>query len=468
MISLLQAVNDPAIFAPHFSNNVSWGAWWTVAKAIFALRMNANDEALFTACSGRESPPTARAKETWLICGRRGGKSRFVSLLAVYLATFFDWTAHLAPGEKGHLVIIAADRRQCRVIMSYVRAFLIETPLLRMMVQREAAEEIELSNSIIVEVVTCSFKAVRGRTIIAALCDEAAFWSDEDGSNPASEVIAALRPAMATIPGSMLLVASSPYAKRGPLWDAFRKFYGTAGNVLVWRASTRTMNPQVAQDIIDEAYERDELSAKSEYGAEFRSDLDSYITRETIDELTVPGRHELPALGAEQYFAFVDPSGGSSDSMTLAVTHRAPNNTGVLDAVREYRPPFSPEAVVKDCAALLKTYDVTTVEGDRYAGEWTRERFREHGISYEPADRSKSDFYRDLLPIMNSGRCELLDHKRLAAQLCALERRTARSGRDSIDHGPGGHDDVANAVAGALVRACSELSSIKLWEALSD
>jgi len=32
-----------------------------------------------------------------------------------------------------------------------------------------------------------------------------------------------------------------------------------------------------------------------------------------------------------------------------------------------------------------------------------------------------------------------------------LERRTAQGGRDSIDHPPGAHDDLANAAAGALV-----------------
>ena len=36
-------------------------------------------------------------------------------------------------------------------------------------------------------------------------------------------------------------------------------------------------------------------------------------------------------------------------------------------------------------------------------------------------------------------------------QLSSLERRTARGGKDSIDHSPGMHDDIANAVAGALV-----------------
>jgi hypothetical protein len=50
-------------------------------------------------------------------------------------------------------------------------------------------------------------------------------------------------------------------------------------------------------------------------------------------------------------------------------------------------------------------------------------------------------------------RIDLLDSPKLLAQLVGLERRVGRGGRDSIDHAPGGHDDVANAVAGALVMA---------------
>ena len=67
--------------------------------------------------------------------------------------------------------------------------------------------------------------------------------------------------------------------------------------------------------------------------------------------------------------------------------------------------------------------------------------------------RPKSDLYVDLLPLLNSRRIELLDHPRLVTQLCGLERRTARGGRDSIDHGPGGHDDLANAIAGVAALA---------------
>jgi hypothetical protein len=124
----------------------------------------------------------------------------------------------------------------------------------------------------------------------------------------------------------------------------------------------------------------------------------------------------------------------------------------VLDLVVERRPPFSPEAGVKDFAAILAAYGLKKVTGDRYAGEWPRERFWEHGVTYEIAESPKSDLYVvELLPAIMSGGIEMLDVPRLLAQVQGLERRVARGGRDSIDHAPNAHDDLANAAAGALV-----------------
>ena len=117
--------------------------------------------------------------------------------------------------------------------------------------------------------------------------------------------------------------------------------------------------------------------------------------------------------------------------------------------MREVRPPFSPEGVIEDFANLLKGYRVTLVRGDKYAGEFPRELFRKHGIAYRTADKSKSDLYRDVLPLLNSGSIVLPCSDRLVAQLVGLERRTTRAGRDSIDHAPNNRDDLANAVAGA-------------------
>ena len=87
--------------------------------------------------------------------------------------------------------------------------------------------------------------------------------------------------------------------------------------------------------------------------------------------------------------------------------------------------------------------------GDRYAGEFPRELFRKHGIAYDLAKQTKSELFRDLLPLLNSGRIVLPRNDRLQGQIVGLERRTSAVGRDTISHPDRGHDDVANAVAGA-------------------
>ena len=222
------------------------------------------------------------------------------------------------------------------------------------------------------------------------------------------------------------------------------------------------MNPTVRKSVIDEATERDPASAAAEYGAEFRSDIESFVSRDAIEACVAVGVRERAPVPEVYYTAFVDPSGGSADSFTLAIGHRQ-ESVAVIDAVREVRPPFSPESVVAEFAELLKSYRVSDVTGDRYGGEWPREQFRKCGVQYELSQRPKSDLYRDFLPLINSRQVELLDLPRGIAQLCSLERRTARGGRDSIHHAPGAHDDIANAIAGLAVHLGGALDDYLDW-----
>jgi hypothetical protein len=450
-MNIVEAVDDPALFKSYFRDPATWKAWRACLCALFGLPMSNDELATFTKCTGRARWPERAFNEAWLICGRRGGKSFTLSLIAVYLACFKDWRPFLTTGERGHIVVIAADRKQARVIFGYIRSLITETPMLAELVSRETGEEIDLANKITIEVATCSYRTIRGRTIVAALCDEIAFWQSEGSANPDEEVLSAIRPAMATVPGSMLLCASSPYARRGALWEAHSKWYGVEdAGVLVWRASTLEMNPTVPQSFIDDAYERDAAVAAAEYGAEFRTDVERLLTREAVMACVEVGVHERAPDRKLSYSAFVDPSGGSADGFTLAISHKE-GKTTILDLVRERQPPFSPEAVIEEYAGILKKYRITMIKGDRYAGEFPREQFAKRGINYEPSERTKSELYADLVAVINSGAVDLLDINKLISQLIGLERRTRAGGRDLIDHCPGGHDDVANAVAGAVL-----------------
>ena len=429
----------------------SWSPWLAALKSIFALPLDEPELALYQQHTGRARPPATPAREAWLVVGRRGGKSLIAALVAVFLATCKAY--RLAAGEKGTLMVIAADRHQARTVFRYIGGLLDAIPALAALVARRTSEAVHFLNGVVIEVHTASFRSTRGYTIVGAVLDEIAFWPSEDSANPDVEVLNAIRPGMATVPGALLLAISSPYARRGALWEAYRKHYGKNNtDVLVWQGDTGSMNPNVDQAVIAAAYAADPASAAAEYGGRFRADVEIFIGREVLDAAVVPGRHALPAMSEVAYVAFCDPSGGSQDSMTLAVAH-VEDGRLVLDLLLERRPPFSPEAVVTEFAATLAEYGVTVVAGDRYAGEWPRERFAAHGITYLPSGRPKADLYRDALPLLNSGRVELLDHPRLYAQFLGLERRTARGGRDSIDHAPGGHDDLANAACGALLLA---------------
>jgi hypothetical protein len=380
---------------------------------------------------------------------------------ACYLACFFDYKPFLNIGERATLMVIAADRKQARTIMRYIRGIL-QTPALVKMVLNERAESFDLNNRVTIEVHTASFSTTRGYSVCGCLIDELAFvGTGDDAVVSDTEIIRALRPAMAMIPTAMLICASSPYARKGSLWRAYEKHFAKdSSNILVWKAPTTVMNPSFPQATVDEAIEEDLEAAKSEYLAEFRNDISSYVDADVVNNCVLRGVYEIPYRFDQTYVAMVDPSGGHSDSFTLGIaTSRMDLDIQIctLACVREFRPPFSPARVIEEICQILHTYNINTVTSDRYAGEFPAELFRNHGVTVEPSEKSKSDLYRDALPLLNSGRIELLDNKRLISQICGLERRVARGGRDSIDHPPGyganAHDDVANSALGALVLA---------------
>ena len=351
------------------------------------------------------------------------------------------------------LLIVAPDQRQADVTFNYIVANFEASPILRQLIEGQTVRTLRLTNKITIEVRASDFRRLRGLTLIEVICDEVAFFLSEDSSNPDTEILNAVRPGLATTNGQLFMI-SSPYARKGELWRSYQKHFGPQGDplLLVAQATSRTMNATLPQSVIDRAIERDAASASAEFGAEFRRDIEGFVTIEAVQSVVSRGVYERsPMLGVD-YSGFVDPSGGSANSFTLSIGHTDRSDWQKpiveVDCLREVPPPFSPSTVVEDFVRVLKSYNVTKIVGDKYAGLWPTEAFAKMSIIYEQSAAPKSDLYRDLLPLINSGRIRLLDHPKLINQLVGLERRVARGGRDSIDHGPGGHDDLSNAVAG--------------------
>jgi hypothetical protein len=331
--------------------------------------------------------------------------------------------------------------------------------MLAELVANDTADGLLLSSGIEIIVQTNSYRAVRGKTVLCAILDEVSLWRSEDSATPDYETYNALMPSLVTIPSSMLVGITTAYRKSGLAYDRWKRYFGQNDpNVLVIHAPSRSFNPLLPQNVIDTALEQDPEAASAEWLSQWRSDIADYIQREIVEAAVDEGCFERPSEAGKHYVAFCDPSGGSGDSMALAIAHHdRESKSAILDVLRENRSPFSPEAVVDEYCLTLRSYRIHRVHGDRYAGEWPREQFKKRGIDYQVADRSKSDLYVEFLPLLNSKRVRLLDHPRSINQLCSLERRVTRTtGRNLIDHPVGGHDDLANVIAGACTLAAAK------------
>jgi hypothetical protein len=381
----------------------------------------------------------------------------------------FDQQDRLRPGERAIAACLASDKDTAGIILAYTRGYFAQSPLLRQMVQRdERANDFSLANRVDIAVLTNNFRTVRGRPILCAVMDEIAFWRDENSSNPDEEVYRAIVPGLASLEG-MVIGISSPYRRSGLLYSKFAKHFGKASDdVLVIRAPTRMLNPTIPQSVVDQALAEDRAAAEAEWNAQFRSDISGWLPLETIEAAVDRGVTVRPPRRDHDYIGFADPSGGQKDSFTCAVAHLE-DDTAVLDALLEIPAPFDPSTATAAVAQLLASYGLTEATGDRYGAQWVVSEFDRCGIYYKHSERDRSAIYLDTLPLFTSGRVRLLDIPRLVSQFAGLERKTSAVGKDKVDHGPAGMDDLCNAAAGALVNVVNDsqnrLTSMSFYEA---
>jgi hypothetical protein len=451
-LDIVAAMNSPKLFQSSFLGP-SWDHWRIVLKAAFALPMSAAEIEFFRSVAARD-PPATRVKELWIIVGRRGGKDSIASLIISYIAALFNKRQRLRSGEIALCVALACDREQSKIVLGYTKSYFADIPTLKRMVKRETSTGLELSNHVEIAVGTNSFRSVRGRPILCAVLDETAFYRDETSAKPDVETYRALTPGMATLaPDAMLIGISTPYRKAGLLYKKYRDHYGKAGDdVLVIKAPTTALNPTIDADVIEAALIEDPAAASAEWLAEFRDDIAGWASYELIEAAVDRDIKVRPPLPDVTYHSFIDGSGGVRDSYCAAVAH-AENGVAILDCLIEVRAPFNPDSATADVAKVLKSYRCFTTTGDHYSAEWIVSAFAKCGITYRHSDRDRSAIYLDALPLFTTGRARLLDNKRLVTQLASLERKTMPSGKDRVDHGPGGHDDAANVAAGAMVLA---------------
>ena len=269
-ITLSAAMSDPNLFGKVFSSPSFW-TWKTVAKLIDGLPLTEPREiALYEECTGKTYNKDNRkpVQRILLLCGRRAGKDRFLSAVAVWRAALCtDWRKYISAGEQAVCILLGADKKQAAILRRYCQG-LLETPLLVPEVGRNTGEVTEFRNGSSLEISTNDARLVRGRSAIAVLGSECCHWrTDEHSASSDAEVVGAAEPSMAMTPGGgLLLLGSSVHRRKGYMYEQYRKLFGNnESEDICWFAPSTTMNSKIPQGIIDRALSEDPHKAKAEY-----------------------------------------------------------------------------------------------------------------------------------------------------------------------------------------------------------
>ena len=470
LVTMRKAISDRLLLGSAFAVKPgqidTWVAWRAMALAAVGEPLTETELASYQLLTKRETAPTEPVGEMAIVKGRRSGGTTFCATMVAYLSALVDYTDVLGPGERATALLVAPSQRQAEVAFGRVCGLFDASPLLAKMVEGRTADSLTLSNNVTVEVQAASHRNLRGLTLAAAVADEAAFFQAE-GRNTDTQILDAIRPALITTRG-MLLISSSPYAAAGELFELHEKYFGVEGApVLVAKAGSRVTNPSLPQSAIDRAMERDPVAARTEYNAEFRQDVTGFIGRDLLLVAVDDGVGERPPAG--NHVAFADAASGldesrDGDSFTLSIGSAANDGTVTIDLAREWKPPFSAADVTAEVAAILKLYGVDTLTTDGFSSGFVRSELARHGIGHRISELSKSELYLASLPVLTSCRVRLLDNKRLIDQFASLERRPGTNGRDRVD--ARGHEDLANAVAGviALLTAAAPVPGMGIFE----
>jgi hypothetical protein len=394
LYSMRQALEDPDLLGTILAGD-TWKPWRVILVAAMGEPLKLWERRTFHKFTGRSREPGKIVDELVAVAGRRAGKSRASSALAVYLSALCDYSDVRAIGERQKCLFLAKNQEQAKICFGYCAGAFESVPLLSELVINQTQDTISLSNGVDLEVKAASAAGVRGYSCVAVLADEAAHWvTDAASANADTEILNAVRPSLATT-GGPLLILSSPFARKGEVFDLYDKHYGAKGDpgILVVHGASRDFNTSLPKAVVDRALARNPIAARAEWLAEFRSELEGYVSLDTLRACTGPVA-EWPPMPGVTYTAGVDVASGSGeDSLALAICHHeeAPNKI-IVDFVKEWRPEFSPTTILAEVAEHCRRYDVQTLIGDRYAYAFAREILRDRNVDFRVSDKVTSSW----------------------------------------------------------------------------
>jgi hypothetical protein len=407
-------------------------------------------------------------RELWVRAGRRAGKTMHLAAPIVVSALLGSYEHLLSPGEKGRVVAIGPTLAHLRQLLDGIAGVLdvLAIPYDR----RENEIELRQKRTIVVGTVA-DHLGPRGPTSILAVIDEGAllpFDANADGFD--QEVLAAVRPSLATTRGK-LLVLSSPWARAGEHYRMVEQHLGkTKGDVLAVHGATWLWNPS-----LDEAYthtlEQNPGRWSREWKAEAGDNESSAFASRDVTRAITAGVVERPPVAGRRYGAAGDLA-FRADGAAFGIAHKElvanpggpPKDRLVVDVLRVRRAPpggrLDPEALIEEWASCLKRYHCKRLYLDSFGFDLAASRFKARGIKCELLDMSlprQAVRYDALGGRLRSGAIDLPDNEVVRRELCDLRVTLLAAGAVRYEAPRRGSDDTADVCAALCGEACKDL-----------
>lgn len=395
------------------------------------------------------------------VVGRRGGKTYALLAIRLLHGMLTRDVSTCAPGQIPTAVVIAPNDDLRGESYNYALGCAQAHPVMRSWLVRTTSSSFDMRrpDGVVVRfatgVATRGGYGARGRSLTDFAMDECAFFRDRANKVNDEDIFRAAQPGV--LPGGQTIVASSPWAQRGLLYELWSRNKDAPKDAIVFHAPTLALRPQIAEVVARETA-RDPENAAREFGAQFMSgSTEVFFPPELVESCVDEGAPDVRvAQPGETIIAGAD-FGFRSDSSALVVCHR--DLVGVLHVgeVVELRPepgkPLKPSETVAKFAAKLKAHGATYLIADQHYREAIVEHLSAHELAFADAPGVPSDAYVRAKSLMREGRVKLPRNERLLRQLGEVEGRATAGGRIAITlprWASGGHCDLASALVLAL------------------
>lgn len=424
-------------------------------------------------------PPEAR-RVVVVVAGARAGKTYVIGALrALHLALTCPLNT-LAPGEEAVAAIIAPDPRQRKQAYNYVLGAARSHADIAALIEGDPGKESfrlrRTDGVVLVESVPAKRggSAGRGRSLVCAVLEEAAFFLDENHVVNDVEVFRGVQPRV--LSGGQAIISSTPWSEAGLLYEEFVANHpepkcaaphlvepGRPHRAIAAHAPTLLLRDvQETRDTVAAEQHRDPANAAREYGAQFMSAGTTQLfsgaaVLAAIDKALMQGSPRDPyaanCMGVDLGF--------TNDAAVGAVVERTAEVYRLLE-YRELLPEpgraLKPSAVFKDLVGTAKRYGVQELVSDMHYAESAREAFHDAElvfISAATGQQGKAEMYAEARRVFEEGLIKIPHDERLLAQLRDVRRRPLPGGGYAITQTRtkgGGHGDIATALVTAVWR----------------